>query len=378
MRCARSQPVHPDAAESRISGSTLPGRGFWSYREPVSSPDPEASDPPRGSGSEPIAAYIVLSHREPEQVERLVAAVRRASPGSYVFVSHDRRHSGAPRALDDQVHVREHGLRTDWGSWELVQSTLEAFRWARAVSNPDVVALISGADYPVRDLAEWERAFVSTGGGWVGTAAVLRYRSFWGPRHGEGSDELTRYTYRWFRLPRTGLARVLPERLEALRRKARDAVLLRTEPAVSFRVVSRGRGSHVGLRRLRTPFSDDTPCVKGSQWVAMDRRLLDLLLQRVDHRSALVRLYRRSIIPDESLIPSVLSWVQPPRQGPPVSYVEWLAEQDSPRTMDLSHLDVILASGAPFVRKVGTAASASLMDALDLLISPPSQDGQTS
>jgi hypothetical protein len=282
-----------------------------------------------------------------------------------VVIAHDARRCPAPRALDDRVHVWEHRLETDWGSWELVAATLSGFRRARELADPDLVALVSGADYPTRDLSAWERDFLATGGGWVGEAVPLQYRPRWGRHHGEGQDDLTRYAYRWFRVPRTGLAVRLPRGIEAARRRLRDAFFLRVEPAFSVRFVSRGRGTHLGVRRLRTPFEGSRRCFKGSQWVAMDRSLLDHLLDEAGPGSALARFYEDTIIPDESLVPTVLSWAQPPREGSPLSYVEWVPELDEPRTLTLEDLDTIGASGAPFCRKVRSPVSDGLLEALD-------------
>jgi hypothetical protein len=330
----------------------------------VPSTDDRPADSPRDSGSEPVAAYVVLSHRDREQVERLVAAIRRSSPSSHVVVAHDARQGVAPRALDDHVHVWEHGLRTDWGSWELVEATLGGFRRARDLADPDLVALVSGADYPTRDLAAWERGFLASGGGWVGEARPLHYRPRWGRRHGEGQDDLTRYTYRWFPVPTTGLAARLPRGVEALRRRVRDALFLRVQPMLSVRFVSRGRGTHLGVRRLRTPFSGARPCYKGSQWVALDRQLLDHLLEKAGPGTALARFYQHTIIPDESLIPTVLSWVQP-AVGPPLTYLQAIGGQNGPRELGDGDLAEIESLGAPFCRKVRSPQSNALLDALD-------------
>ena len=241
-------------------------------------------------------AYIVLSHRDPAQVERLAAAITRASPQGHVFITHDGRRSAAPRPAE-RVHVRAHGLSTDWGSWELVEATLDAFEWAREAVDPDLVVLVSGQDYPVRELATWEREFLATGGGWIGGATPLAYRARWGRRRGEGTDDLTRYTYRWYRLPETGLAHLLPLGLQRLRTRARGAFFLRAEPVLSWRHVARGRGSYLGIRLWLTPFSRTRPCCKGPQMVAIDRALLDRLLAATAPGTALRKHFRRRSFP---------------------------------------------------------------------------------
>lgn len=309
-------------------------------------------------------AYVILSHRGGEQLRRLVEAILDSSPGSQVFVAHDARRVAPPTFSDDRVHVRSHGLATDWGSWDLVLATLQAFAWARDVADPALVVLVSGQDYPAVHLEAWERRVVASGG-WVGEAHPLTYRAHWGRQHGEGDDDLTRYTYRWYPVRPTGLARHVPATAVARFAHYRIALAHALEPAVGLRFVARGRGTHVGIRRLRTPFTPQEPCVKGSQWVAITRDLLDHLLAETNEGSPWRRYFRRTVIPDEALIPTLLWRLRRPMEGGPVTYVEWSAALDAPRTLTLEDLPTIRASGAAFCRKVDPVASSALLDALD-------------
>ena len=304
-------------------------------------------------------AYVVLSHTEADQVSRLAHAILRSSPDATVFVTHDARRTPAPVIDDERVHVRSHGRATDWGSWELVEVTLEAMRAARDAVDPDLVVVVSGQCYPVVPLATWERELLAVGG-WQGTARELAYAPAWGSRHGTGDDELTRYTYRWY--PVGG---VLDGVLRAghLPGRALWALAHRTEPLVSLRLVARGRGVHVGVRgRMPSPPS---AIHLGSQWLALDRERLDLVLRELGEGRPLRRVYERSVIPDESAIQTVLARAQPPTVALPVSYSVWMAGDDTTRTFGLDDLDEIRASGSPFCRKVHTVRSAELMDALD-------------
>ncbi|RXZ50144.1 hypothetical protein [Agromyces binzhouensis] len=322
----------------------------------------------RGVVDRPIrTVYVVLTHDDWGQAERLVRAIRSSSPEAHVIVAHDARTTRFPSEVDDaRVEVFEHGLATDWGSWELVEATLLAFGRARDLVDPDLVCLVSGRDYPIRRLDEWEAEAVATGG-WIGDARELRYTPHWGRRRGEGDDQLTRYTYRWFRSP-AAMAGLRPGDGAANRlwRRIRGAVALRLEPVLGVRIVTRGRGLHYGIRRLRTPFSAERPCFGGSQWIALGRRELDRLLDEdLAPGSPLRRLYRHSVIPDESALVTALSWHAPPNGMPPVTQVTWDVEADRPTTRTLDDLDVLRASGSPFCRKVDPRRSATLMDALD-------------
>ena len=307
------------------------------------------------------AAYVVLSHTGPDQVTRLVRAIRRSSPDASVFVMHDERSETAPVVDDPRVHVRTHGRATDWGSWELVEVTLDGLRWARETIDPDLTVLVSGQCYPVRPLASWERELLVAGGGWQGTARPLDYTPAWGRRPGRGDDRLTRYTYRWFQVP------FLERPLRSGRTVGRAlwGVSHRLEPVVSLRMVERGRGAYLGLRRPSTVRRSAPRLHLGSQWLALDRELMGTVLRELAPGAPLRRNFERSVIPDESALQTVLARVRPPTIDVAVSHSVWLPDEDTTRTFAIDDLDEVIASGSPFCRKVHPMASAELLDALD-------------
>ena len=309
-----------------------------------------------------VAAYLILSHKDTSQVERLIATIRNSSPHCHVFVSHDDRGSPPPAATDSRVHVRSHGAQTDWASWELVAQTLTAFSWVHRTVHPDLVVLISGQCYPARPLAAWEHEFISGGAGWLGTAAPLRYRPRWGRRRGVGHDDLIRYTYRWYRVPPA------VERLLGPLNRFRAALALRLEPVFSVRKIGRGGGVYHGIRRIKTPFGPGHDCYKGWQWLAMDSGLLAYITEELRPTKPLYEYYRRSLVADESLIQTALSWRQPPQLSLPVSYCEWDTQGDTTLTWDIADLEKLRECGSPFVRKVDPIRSRDLLEALDEVV----------
>lgn len=329
--------------------------------------------PPRGGRRTDVerarAAYVVLTHRDWPQAHRLARAILASSPGAYVLLAHDGRREPFPAdSGDPRIEILQHGLATDWGSWQLVEATLLAFEHARDRVDPELVCLVSGQDYPIRRLEEWEAEALGAES-WVGTAVSLSYTPHWGRRRGEGRDELTRYAYRWFRTPAALLGLRVPGVLGARLRRVRGAIALRLEPLLSVRVVARGRGVHWGIRRIRTPFSAEHPCRLGSQWLAVRRPELDRLLDEdLAPGSRLRRLYRRSIIPDESALVTALSRHAPPSALPPVSQVVWDASLDQPTTRTVDELPELLRSGSPFCRKIDPMVTAPLLDRLDQVI----------
>ncbi|WP_179411649.1 hypothetical protein IM711_04765 [Microbacterium esteraromaticum] len=314
------------------------------------------------------AVYVVLTHRNWAQVRRLAGAILASSPDARVLLAHDARSEVFPAHVDDpRIRVFVHGLECDWGSWELVEATLRAMERARELWDPQLVTLISGDDYPMRRLPDWEREALAASG-WIGEAHALTYRPRWGRRRGEGDDRLNRYTFFWFRASDENRSLGLPEWLRAFASRVRRALAVRLEPVFGVRYVARGRGRYFGVRRP-TPFTRAMPCHIGAQWVALRRHELDVLLDEdLAPRSRLRRFYRRTIIPDESALVTPLSWRGAPADLPPVTLYQWDPVLDTTITWTHNDLDRLLASGAPFCRKIDADRSGALMDSLDRLI----------
>jgi len=234
--------------------------------------------------------------------------------------------------------------------------------------------VVSGQDYPVRHLATWEAEVRGAGGGWVGQPQVLTYEPAWGRAPGRGDDDLTRYTYRWWRIPAafSQAGRAFPAGARRATARVRDAVLLRVAPVLAVRFVSRGRGAHLGVRRTRRATTGRV-FVKSDQWVAFDRDLAGVVLRELAPGMPLRRLYERSIIPDESAIQTVLASVAQPRVRTPVSFVRWVPSLDQPAVLALADLPEIHASRAPFCRKVHAGRSADLLARLDDLVAGPEE-----
>lgn len=113
-------------------------------------------------------AYIVLAHRNPEQVARLVG--RLSSPEDTVYVHVDRKVDLAPfRAAFAQlpkppIIVRPR-VRVYWGGYGHVRATMIGLRTAlRSGQRFSHLVLLTGQDYPIRSTIEIQRFFADAQG----------------------------------------------------------------------------------------------------------------------------------------------------------------------------------------------------------------------
>jgi hypothetical protein len=77
------------------------------------------------------------------------------------------------------------------------------------------------------------------------------------------------------------------------------------------------------------------------------------------------QLFRGSLIADEAVVPTLAHRSGLPIGDSPVSYADWGRPGEAPAVLSDQDLPVVLASGAPFCRKVEPTRSSALMDALD-------------
>jgi hypothetical protein len=266
--------------------------------------------------------YAVTSYTTPAQTERLVRRLRRDSPASRIIVSHDRK---APTpSIDALRDVGAELWLTDapitWGDASFLLSQLAVVRRA-ALAEADWLTFLTGQDYPIRPLAEYER-HLST----VGADMLLE--------EPDGDPELPvllrRYVRRSYRMPRW-----------TDRHRIRQVV--KQLPGWELSREPRGLPPYLHRPRLRTPFSTDFPLRKGGDLYALSGRAAAVLMA-ADPR--LVRYYSRTRIPSESYPHTVL------RNAPELanhagllhftrwgssSHPEWLGVDDLAEMLESSH-----------------------------------------
>jgi hypothetical protein len=284
--------------------------------------------------------YIVLSHRNPEQVVRLVRVLREG-PSSGVLVRHDPRGEKLERKrieaaggepLDDRIKMR-------WGGWSQLKLILACLREAADRHDPDWTLILSGQDYPLRPLADIE-ADLDASPADARLGAVRRVET---RRPAAGDDEFfLRCRYRHYARPR-----VFPS---SLPRSIRPLAYARDLPPL------------FGVRRI-----EPAPLTffASADWLTLGRAGVRTVLGASEHRR-LMRHFRRVAVPSESFFASVLV-------GDPSLIVErdnrrfasFAPGAAHPDTLTSKDYDRLLASGADFARKFDATAEPRVLDMLD-------------
>lgn len=299
-------------------------------------------------------AYLVLSHSRPAQVSRLVRTLKASSPGCVVVVDHSRQ--GEPIDVEGLsalpgVHVtRSDGGYGDWshlrrwyGCADLLSEQGIDYGW---------LVTLSGQDYPLLPLSEFERDLADSGvDGFLEHFPVLaRDKSPWSVR-----TAVSRYWFHHKRLAQ--LTRRQQEVLWGLQAVNFVQPLIRVH--VSF-------GLTFGWR-VRTPYTEDLVCYGGLAWTTLNRDCVEYLREFRTARPDVVEHYRRVLAPDESFLHTALVNAHRFRlRNETRRYVDFRRSRfNHPKTLGREDLPEAFASGAPFGRKFDLERDPDVFEELD-------------
>jgi Core-2/I-Branching enzyme len=314
-------------------------------------------------------AFLVLSHRNPEQTVRLLTTLRCQLPDAPLVVHHDQFRSALSAADVAQLgdaHVLTSPEPVVWGDFSVVDAVWRSMAWMLERLEFDWLVLLSAQDYPIKPLADLG-AFLA------GTDAdvVLNARPV-----DEIADPAARRNRRRRYLYQCRPVRVrvsVPAWLWAARRVRNlcgplVGVVNNVQPWLQIYRVADGLPWRVGVRSRSAPFTADQPCWFGSMWFGISRPAAAQLLAAAADRPEYVDYFRRTIVPDEAVTASILGnlpGVRVLRQD--LHHIRWTtaAKTGHPDVLTSADLPELLAAPEFFARKFDTTVDAGILDELD-------------
>jgi hypothetical protein len=297
--------------------------------------------------------YFIQSHRDPEQIYRLVRTLRRGSPQARIVVQHNFAAcdldvsplAGLPHTW--LLPVSRPQIRADYSCQ--VQPYLDLVDWLeREGIAYDWLINLSAQDYPVTPVGEIE-AF-------LGTAAADGFLRHWDvespaspwPRR----KARARYRYHYRRLA----PRAEPW-LRALRPFTRVLPLH----------VYLDYGPLLGVRALRTPFREGFRCYGGWAWFSLRRAAVLYLRDFLAAHPEVVRHYRATVVPEESIVQTVLANSGRFRLvDDDFRFIDYTrAVKGSPRTLSVADLPALASGRYHFARKFDLGVDREVLDRID-------------
>ena len=281
--------------------------------------------------------YVILCHTDAPAVLTLARRVNELSPSSVVVIRHDQGpgYITATQAAAVGAELLHSDIEVNWGGWSMTAATIEAFRAGRRFG-ATYVTLVSGHDYPITDLAAWERDVVTSGA----DALIALWHE---PPYAE------RYRYVWRET--APAPRWVPDLLDA--GLAAVATRVDRRARFAFRWFRNGRDRRWAFGVRRPDPTPPIPIVTGSQWLTLDARAVDAVLHSHDENERVRRFFATTQVPDETYIQSVVSHdPQLVVLDQPTSFLRWQSRQSSPAWLTADDVPAARASGAAFARKV--------------------------
>jgi hypothetical protein len=281
-------------------------------------------------------AYIILAHKNPDQIQRLVS--RLGADHSDIFIHVDL---GAQAEIYSAMQQLLAGcssihwlprFHSHWGSWGLVQASLSGLEEALQV-DCDYALLLSGQDYPIKPglcLVNFLEEQLGT--------SYLQYHqlpsTLWPP---DGSSRYTRWHFNlgW---------------KDSAVRKLTNRVLNR-----AFNTLVPNRTLPDGL----APFG-------GWQWWCLHRDCINYVLEfTVTHRKT-VEFFKHVRIPDEMYIHTLLmnSPLRPSIQNCLLTFTDWQGPP-YPRILNQSDFEKLKNSELFFARKFDSVVDEEILDRID-------------
>ncbi len=305
--------------------------------------------------------YLIQTHKNPEQIYRLVKTIKKSSPGSYILVSHNFKSSNldvAPlRKLPEVEVISGKGGR---GDFSLIQAYLDAVDWLFSQNTEfDWLTNITGQDYPTQPLTRIDQFLAETQyDGFLEYFDLLSDSEHnpWGSR--EGRDRYL-YEYRW-------LSGSLSFWQRALAKFPRMVI----NNIQHFVRINSTYGLMVGVRTTSSPFTQEFLCYAGSYFHTLSSQCVQYLHNFSKQHPDLISYYKKTRLPDESLIQTILV-----NSGlfnlcnHPKRYIDWTGSRHGhPRILTSEDYPALIKDDIHFARKFDITHDSKILDMLDARI----------
>jgi hypothetical protein len=316
-------------------------------------------------------AFLLLNHRQPEQLVRLLGTLRSQLPDSPIVVHHDVYGEEFPGTLIesiDNVHLLTSGKRVIWGDHGLAEVYCWSLAWMFEHLEFNWVVLLSAQDYPIKPLAGLADDLARGGADAVFQASPISQL----PNTFERINSHHRYLYQ-YQSARAGRRGPRSRGVRAfLRQRTRSlvAALNTAQPLFNFYRLPDGMPYRLGWRARKTPFSSSWPCWKGSSWFALSRKALEYALNYMADHPVYVGYCSRTMHSDESMVATIVCNSPSLRvANRDVTYTRWTSRKSGhPDIFQAADLRELMAVPQYFARKFDIYRDARILDAIDLLI----------
>jgi hypothetical protein len=247
--------------------------------------------------------YFIQSHKNPEQVCRLVRSIKISSPSSQVLISHDFSTSYLDLSCLGEfsgIDLIKRNQPAARGDSSILKIYLNAINWLfENNSEFDWLICLSGQDYPTQPVSEIEDFLYKTEyDAFMGYWNIFSEDSFrfLKGRERNVEQQLKRYYAQYVRLPR--MISWLLKKSWATKIRG---MIKRYTPFMIYLEISL-----IGLKSTSHPFNDKFLCYRGWHWNTLSRKCVRFLKDYLQKNPEVLKYYSKTISPEESIVQTVL------------------------------------------------------------------------
>ena len=266
-------------------------------------------------------AYLILAHKNPEQVKRLL----RLLDGD-VYIHIDSKSNSKDFYINNpQINYINNRISITWGGFSMIKATLKLINVARNNCNYDYYILLSGDDYPLKSLDELE-------------SFLMKHREY-------SFIEYDKVEEKW---------QNLRGRYEKFRIFEKTNLVNNAVQKILNIFVNK-RGMYRNMQSY-----------KGSQWWCLNSESIEYLLKYINDNKSVLRYFKHTNIPDEMFFQIILlnSHLSNKILNDNLRYI--LLEGTHAETLTIDNLkDLINAENKFFARKFDIYIDSKILDLLD-------------
>lgn len=240
--------------------------------------------------------YLIQTHKNPEQVYRLVKVLKQSSPDSYVLISHNFNAC----SLDKTPVQNLPGVdvitsnKVERYDFSILEAYFNAIDWLFHNNIEfDWLVNLTGQDYPTQSLLKIEKFLAKTKyDGFLQYFDVLSPQNPWGLKRG-----YDRYYYQYLlsRVQLTPWKKVMLKPIKNLVNNFQTVIRIDGSPVVT-----------IGCKRELAPFNENFKCYGGSYFTTLSRQCVQYLHSFPSKFPEIINYYKYTLLPEESLIQTAL------------------------------------------------------------------------
>lgn len=271
-------------------------------------------------------ALLILAHKHPQQLKRLIMASRHPSLDFWVHIDSKSQFDDFKEIFELENVFKVQSTKVDWGCFNTIECMLNSLNAASKTDEKyDYYQFLSGMDYPIKPIQLLvDHLQQNNGYEFIGNRPLE-----------ESLQNLKRFNFYNFNKIKQPFRRICE--------KLANTFLPRRKFSVLFEIR------------------------KGPQWMTLSNAAVKYLLEFTQSNKKIIRYFRYVEVPDEFFFQTILynSPFRATMKNHIFHYIDWSEQKKNPKILTVEDKEKLFDSPLFFARKFDVSIDATILDAID-------------